>query len=54
MAGLASLVLALWLAIPPIGWAALLWGFPLWTIIVSVPLFRRGGAPTATSIPPAP
>ena len=52
--GWASLVLAVWLAIPPIGWAALLWGFPLWTIIVSVLLFRRGGAPTATSIPPAP
>jgi hypothetical protein len=36
----ASLVLAVWLAIPPIGWAALLWGFPLWLIGVSFAVLR--------------
>jgi hypothetical protein len=39
--GWASLVLAVWLAIPPIGWAALLWGFPLWLIAVSLLLATR-------------
>jgi hypothetical protein len=32
----ASLLLAVWLAIPPIGWAALLWAFPVWLIAVSL------------------
>jgi hypothetical protein len=36
-----SLVLALWLLIVPIGWAALLYGFPLWLIVVSVLLWTR-------------
>ena len=36
----ASLLLAVWLAIPPIGWAALLWGFPLWLIAVSLAVLR--------------
>jgi hypothetical protein len=40
----ASLVLALWLAIPPIGWAALLWAFPLWLIAVSL-LLATGRSP---------
>jgi hypothetical protein len=35
-----SLVLALWLLIVPIGWAALLYGFPIWLIVVSVLLWR--------------
>lgn len=39
--GWASLVLALWLLIVPIGWAALLYGFPLWLIVVSVLLWTR-------------
>jgi hypothetical protein len=36
-----SLVLALWLLIVPIGWTALLYGFPLWLIVVSVLLWTR-------------
>lgn len=39
--GWASLVIAVWLAIPPIGWAALLWAFPLWLIAVSLLLVTR-------------
>jgi hypothetical protein len=30
----------------------LLWGFPLWLIVVSVLLFRRGGAAEATAAGP--
>jgi hypothetical protein len=37
--GWISLVLALWLLIPPIGWAGLIFGIPLWTLIVSVLLY---------------
>jgi hypothetical protein len=37
----ASLVLALWLLIVPIGWAGLLYGFPIWLIVVSVLLWTR-------------
>jgi hypothetical protein len=36
-----SLALALVLLIPPIGWAALLFGVPLWTLAVSVLLWMR-------------
>lgn len=36
-----SLLLAVWLVIPPIGWAALLLGFPLWLIAVSLLLATR-------------
>jgi hypothetical protein len=36
-----SLALALVLLIPPIGWAALLFGLPLWTLAVSVLLWMR-------------
>ena len=36
-----SLLLALWLVIGPIGWLALLFGLPLWTLLVSVLLLRR-------------
>ena len=40
--GWASLALALVLLILPIGWAGLLLGFPLWVLVVSVLLWRRG------------
>ena len=39
--GWVSLALALVLAIAPIGWAALIFGVPLWTIAVSLLLFMR-------------
>jgi hypothetical protein len=39
--GWASLVLALILAIIPIGWAGLVFLFPLWTIVTSVILFIK-------------
>jgi len=39
--GWVSLLVALWLLIPPIGWAGLLLGLPLWTILVSVLLWLR-------------
>ena len=35
-----SIVLAVWLLILPIGWAGLLVGVPVWTLITSVLLFR--------------
>jgi hypothetical protein len=40
-----NLLIALVLLIPPIGWAALIFAFPLWVILVSVLLYRRGGTP---------
>lgn len=46
--------IALVLLIIPIGWAGVVWAFPLWTIIVSILLFRRGTAPAAATTPPAP
>jgi hypothetical protein len=46
-----SLVLALILAIPPIGWLGVLVGLPLWVLVTSVLLFRRTGA---TSVAPEP
>ena len=48
--GWASLVVALWLLIPPIGWAGLLLGVPLCTILVSVLLWMR---PAGEPGPPA-
>jgi len=36
-----SLVLAVMLAFPPIGWLAVFVGLPLWVLIVAVLLFRR-------------
>jgi hypothetical protein len=52
--GWASLVLALILLIPPIGWAGLIAGVPLWTILVSVLMWLRpAGAPVAVHHPPA-
>ena len=37
----ASVVMAAWLLIPPIAWPALLFGFPLWLVVVSVVLWAR-------------
>jgi hypothetical protein len=48
--GWASFVVALWLLIPPIGWAGLLLGVPLWTILVAVLLWLR---PAGERVPPA-
>jgi hypothetical protein len=48
-----SLVLALVMAIIPIGWLGVIFGLPLWTILMSVLLFLRpAGEPVATR-PPA-
>jgi hypothetical protein len=53
--GWLSFLIALVLAIVPIGWAGVVWGFPLWTLVVSVLLFRRGAStPAATPTPQAP
>jgi hypothetical protein len=50
--GWASLVVALIMLIPPIGWAGLLLGLPLWTVLVSVLLWMRpAGEPVATRPP---
>jgi hypothetical protein len=43
--GWASLVIALWLLIPPIGWAGLIFGVPLWTLVTSVLLYLRPAEP---------
>ena len=37
-----SLLIAALLVIPPIGWAGLIFGVPLWVLITSVLLWRRG------------
>jgi hypothetical protein len=47
--GWVSLAIALLLAIIPIGWAGVVWAFPLWTLVVSVLLFSRGSAPPAAA-----
>jgi hypothetical protein len=44
-----SLLLAIVLLIPPIGWAGLIFGFPLWLLVVSVLLYR---SPLGTQPPP--
>ena len=51
--GWVSFAIAVVLAIVPIGWAGVVWLFPLWTIVTSVLLFRRppvvaAGAPQPT------
>ena len=51
--GWASLVVALWLLIPPIGWAGLLLGFPLWTILVSLLLWMRPAGEPVAARPPS-
>ena len=50
--GWASLVVALWLLIPPVGWAGLLLGVPLWTILVSVLLWMRPAGEPVAARPP--
>jgi hypothetical protein len=47
-----SFLFALWLLIPPIGWAGLLVGVPLWTIIVAVLLVMRSGDESAAARAP--
>jgi hypothetical protein len=47
--GWLSFLIALVLAIIPIGWAGVVWGFPLWTLITSIVLFRRGSAAAAAT-----
>ncbi len=41
-----SLVLALWLLIGPIGWLGLLFGVPIWTLLVSILLSMRAADPS--------
>lgn len=48
--GWVSLLLALWLLIAPIGWLALIFGVPLWILVVSVLLYRQ--APSTSPAPP--
>ena len=48
--GWVSVLLALLLAIPPIGWLGVFLGLPLWVLLTSVLLFRR----TQGEAPPAP
>jgi hypothetical protein len=47
--GWVSLVFAVVAFVPPIGWAVVVWGFPLWILAVSAVLWRRG----AVEAPPA-
>jgi hypothetical protein len=50
--GWVSLAIALLLAIIPIGWAGVVWAFPLWLLVTSVLLYLRApAAPVAA--PPA-
>jgi hypothetical protein len=46
--GWITLVLALWLFILPIGWAGLLFGFPIWVLVTSVLLLMRPAAERPT------
>jgi hypothetical protein len=50
-----SFLFALWLLIPPIGWAGLLLGVPLWTIVIGVLMWMRpAGQPVAAPPPTTP
>ena len=49
-----SLVVALALIILPIGWAALLFAFPLWVLIVSYLLWSASADTTAARVPATP
>ena len=50
--GYVTAVLTLGLLVFPVGWAILIWGIPLWTIVVSVWIFLRGRpAPAAVGGP---
>jgi hypothetical protein len=46
-----SLVLALILAIPPIGWLGVIVGLPLWVLLLSVLLYRQHPTATLESTP---
>jgi hypothetical protein len=46
--GWVSLALGLWLLIAPVGWAGLLFGFPLWVLLVSFFLWRAATGVVAT------
>jgi hypothetical protein len=52
--GWVSFALALWLLIPFVGWAGLLFGFPLWVLLVSFYLWRAatGVVTTERTAPP--
>ena len=52
--GWLSLVIALWLLIVPVGWAGLLLGFTLWTLLVGVLLWLRPAGEPVTAHPPEP
>jgi hypothetical protein len=47
-----SFLLAALLVIPPIGWAALLLGLPIWVIATTVFLLRRGSPPVTVVAQP--
>lgn len=46
---IASIVLAVWLVIGPIGWIGLLVGVPIWTIATSILLLRTKPAGAAVT-----
>jgi hypothetical protein len=46
-----TLFVALVLLIAPIGWAALIFAFPLWILVVSFLLWRKSSRPIATTAP---
>ena len=48
--GWASFVVAVWLLIPPIGWAALIFAFPLWLVAASVITFRSKEVPVSITV----
>jgi uncharacterized protein (DUF58 family) len=56
--GWVGLLFALWLLIPPIGWAGLLLGVPLWTLAAAVLMWMRPSGDVESgrrpSEPPAP
>jgi hypothetical protein len=50
--GYVTAVLTIGLLVFPIGWAILIWGIPLWTIVTSIWIFtREGRGPTVTVTP---
>jgi uncharacterized protein (DUF58 family) len=42
-----TVLLGVLMLIPPIGWAGLLFFFPLWVVLVSVLLVQRAARPAA-------
>jgi hypothetical protein len=49
--GWVSLLLALVLLIPPLGWLGILFGIPIWTVLVSLLLMRSAGVSRAGDAP---